>query len=128
MKLLKDDIHDCENCHIYKENGVPCSIRSEITTVACDDCEALCCLSPFITLMGCERGTIIDKLQEGDYIAFDGIIPYKRESGYCKHIDETTWKCKTYDIRPIACRVYMCVRGRMNIRENELIDKEGIFL
>ena len=65
----------------------------------------MCCCSPSLFLLDCERNTILDKIDEGEYVEFDGIIPFNIKTKYCKHLDIDTMKCKVYRQRPIACRI-----------------------
>lgn len=106
MELLDDGIHDCRNCKIYKEIGEPCSSQPELKVPACEFCDSrMCCISPALVLMPCEEGTILDKIDEGEYIEFEGIVPFNIKTRYCKHMNMETMKCKVYSQRPIACRI-----------------------
>lgn len=106
MELLDDGIHDCKNCKIYKEYGEPCSSQPELEVPSCKYCDTRsCCISPALALMECEQNTILDKIDEGEYIEFEGIIPFNIKTRYCKHMDIETMNCKVYSQRPIACRI-----------------------
>ena len=105
MKLLNDGIHDCKECGIYKEYGVTCSLQSELSVPSCQYCDTrMCCRSPALVLMMCEQNTILDKIDEGEYVESEGIIPFNIETKYCKHMDMKIMNCKVYNQRPIACR------------------------
>lgn len=106
MELLDDGIHDCKDCKIYKEYGEPCSLQPELEVSSCKYCDTrMCCRSPALALMECEQNTILDKIDEGEYIEFEGIIPFNIETKYCKHMDMKTMNCKVYNQRPVACRI-----------------------
>ena len=78
MKLLNDGIHNCKKCEIYKEYGVPCSLQPELEVPSCKYCDTrMCCRSPILVLVKCEQNTILDKIDEGEYIELEGIIPFK---------------------------------------------------
>ncbi len=56
MKILNDGIHNCEECKIYKEYGVPCSSQPELSVPSCRYCDArICCMSPALALMMCDK-------------------------------------------------------------------------
>lgn len=106
MEILNDGIHNCKKCDIYKKCKVPCSSQPELTVPACKVCDTRsCCISPFLVLMPCEKNTILDKIDEGEYIESEGIIPSNIKTRYCKHMDMITMNCKVYAVRPIACRI-----------------------
>mgnify|MGYP003394119296 FL=1 len=106
MKLLNDGIHNCKKCEIYKEYGVPCSLQPELEVPSCKYCDTrMCCRSPILVLVKCEQNTILDKIDEGEYIELEGIIPFNIKTRYCKHMDMETMNCKVYNQRPIACRI-----------------------
>ncbi len=106
MELLNDGIHDCNNCKIYIEYGEPCSLQPELEVPSCKYCDTrMCCRSPVLVLMECEQNTILDKIEEGEYVESEGIIPFNIKTRYCKHIDTETKNCKVYNQRPIACRI-----------------------
>ena len=106
MNVLNDGIHDCNNCEIYKEYGVTCSLQPELYVPSCQYCDTrMCCRSPTIALLECEQNTILDRIDDGEYIEFEGIIPFNIKTRYCKHMDTMTMSCKVYDQRPIACRI-----------------------
>ena len=106
MELLDDEIHDCKNCKFYKEFGEPCSSQPELKIPACEFCDyRACCISPVLALLPCEEGTILDEIDEGEYVEFEGIIPFNIKTKYCKHMDMETMNCKVYSQRPIACRI-----------------------
>jgi hypothetical protein len=106
MEPLNDGIHNCKECEIYKKYGVTCSSQPELHIDSCKYCDTrMCCRSPALVLMRCERNTILDKIDEGEYIECAGIIPFNIETRYCKHIDIKTMDCKVYNQRPIACRI-----------------------
>src|SRR3990167_5557198 len=105
MELLDDGIHDCKNCKIYKEYGVTCSLQLELEVPSCKYCDTrMCCRSPALVLMECEQDTILDNIDEGEYVESEGIIPFNIKTKYCKHMDMKTMNCKVYNQRPIACR------------------------
>lgn len=107
MQLLNDGIHNCEKCKVYKEYEVTCSSQPELNVPACKFCDTRsCCISPFLVLVSCEQNTILDKIEnEDEYIECEGLIPFNRKTGYCKHMDMDTMDCKVYMLRPIACRI-----------------------
>lgn len=106
MNILNDEIHKCKECKIYLEYGEPCSSRPTLTLEICKFCTTrFCCISPALPLLPCEENTILDKVEEGEYIEYQGIIPFNIKTKYCKHLDMNTMNCKVYDIRPIACRI-----------------------
>jgi Fe-S-cluster containining protein len=106
MELLNDGIHNCKECHIYKEYGGTCSSQPTLTLEICKLCETrMCCRAPALPLMECEQNTILDKIEDGEYVEFDGIIPFNIDTKYCKHLDTKTKKCSVYNQRPIACRI-----------------------
>ena len=112
MKLLNDGIHNCKECKIYKEYGVPCSLQPVLQVPSCQYCDTkMCCRSPALVLMNCEQNTILDKIDEGEYVECEGIIPFNIKTKYCKHMDTETKNCKVYSQRPIACRIagYSCL-------------------
>ena len=106
MEPLNDGIHNCRECRIYIEYGRLCSSQSELHVPACQFCDTrMCCRSPALALLFCEENTILDKIDEGEYVEFEGIIPYNIKTKYCKHMDMETMNCKVYNQRPIACRI-----------------------
>ena len=106
MEPIDDGVHKCTECEIYKEYGVTCSSQPELQVPSCQYCDTrICCVSPFLTLMPCEQGTILDKIDEGEYIECEGIIPFNIKTRYCKHMDMETMSCKVYNQRPVACRI-----------------------
>lgn len=106
MEPLDDGIHNCKECNIYKEHGVTCSLSEEIHVPVCRYCDTrMCCRSPALPLMECEQGTILDKVEEGEYVECEGIVPFNIETRYCKHMDIKTMNCKVYNQRPVACRI-----------------------
>lgn len=106
MKPLNDGIHNCRKCKIYKEYGYSCSLQPELKVPSCKYCDTrMCCRSPALVLVECERDTILDKIDDGEYVEFEGIIPFNIETRYCKHMDMKTMNCKVYNQRPIACRI-----------------------
>lgn len=106
MESLDDGIHNCKECKIYKEYGETCSSQPELEVTHCKYCNTrMCCRSPFLVLMECEQNTILDKIDDGEYIESEGIIPFNIKTRYCKHIDMKTMSCKVYNQRPVACRI-----------------------
>ncbi len=106
MKPINDGLHNCKECKIYKEYRVTCSLQPELKIPSCKYCDTrMCCRSPVIVLMECEENTILDKIDEGEYVETKGIIPFNIETKYCKHMDMKTMSCKVYDQRPVACRI-----------------------
>lgn len=106
MKIIDDGIHNCNECKIYKEYGYFCSLQPELKVPSCKYCDTrMCCISPLLALMDCEQNTILDKVNEGEYVECKGIIPFNIKTKYCKHIDMKTMKCKVYNQRPVACRI-----------------------
>ncbi len=106
MEPLNDGIHNCKECNIYKKYGETCSSLQELEVSSCKYCDTrMCCRSPALALMECEQNTILDKIDDGEYVEFEGIIPFNIDTKYCKHIDMNTMNCKVYSQRPIACRI-----------------------
>lgn len=98
MELLNDGMHNCKECTIYKKYGVTCSLSPEIHVASCKYCDIrMCCRSPALPLMECEQNTILDKIDEGEYIECEGIIPYNIKTRYCKHTELNTMDCKVYN-------------------------------
>ena len=106
MELLNDGIHNCRECEVYKRYRVPCSSQPELQIPSCQYCDTrMCCRSPALFLMECEQNTILDRIDEGEYVECEGIIPFNIKTRYCKHMDMETMNCKVYNKRPIACRI-----------------------
>ncbi len=105
MEPINDGIHNCKECRIYKKDGMTCSLQPDLDVSSCKYCDTrMCCRSPFLVLMECELNTILDKVEEGEYIECKGIIPFNIKTRYCKHMDVKTMTCKVYNQRPIGCR------------------------
>ena len=106
MEPLNDGIHNCKECKMYKKYGITCSLSPEVYVPSCQYCDTrMCCRSPALPLMECEQGTILDRIEEGEYVECEGIIPFHIETRYCKHMDRETMSCKVYNQRPVACRI-----------------------
>jgi Fe-S-cluster containining protein len=106
MKILNDGIHNCKDCSIFKEYGEVCSSQPELQLDVCALCDTrMCCISPALPLLQCEQNTILDKIDEGEYVEFEGIVPFNIKTKYCKHMDTNTMKCKVYSVCPICCRI-----------------------
>lgn len=112
MEPLDDGIHKCKECDIYKEDGVTCSSLPELKVPVCEYCDTKsCCRAPALVLMRCEQNTILDRIEEGEYVESEYIVPFNFETKYCKHMDIKTMNCKVYSQRPIGCRIagYSCL-------------------
>lgn len=95
MKILKDEIHDCNSCNIY-----PCSLQEDISDKdVCKNCSAICCREALVVILPCENG----KLKEGKL----GLLKMNND-GWCYYFDHDTRRCSIYEKRPIACRVASC--------------------
>lgn len=65
-------------------------------------CRAACCKFPFaLSKQDVEEGIIRLDFGHPYMIAHDA-------SGYCVHLDKSTYKCKVYENRPIPCRGFDC--------------------
>lgn len=128
MEILNDGIHDCVNCESYKKYGEVCSLLQELYVPSCKYCDTrMCCISPALPLMPCERGTILDNIEDGEYEEYEGNIPFNIKTRYCKHMDMETMGCKVYSQRPIACRIagYDCLGDFWARRVKELHEKNN---
>ena len=94
MRILKDDIHDCEKCELY-----PCSLQDEVSkTHICDKCPIICCRYQLIIVAPCEIG----KLEVDD---IGGLK--MTDDGWCYYYSKKEG-CSIYDKRPVICRIASC--------------------
>lgn len=112
MTILKDAIHDCINCDVFKKYGTPCFSSDIINSPACESCKLpyKCCQAPFLVLAPCEINTILDKIEPGEFQLSEGMIPFKKLGNIdlCKHFNEKTRTCNIHEIRPVNCRLAGC--------------------
>lgn len=95
MKMLKDEIHNCNDCNIY-----PCSLQEDVSDKdVCKNCPTVCCRDVLVVVLPCESG----KLEEGKL----GLLKMN-DDGWCYYFDHDTRGCSIYEKRPIACRVASC--------------------